>query len=747
MECTRRTRTRDQFIKYTLQSSVSGKPKGPRERLQAAGEEQPAPIAPKSSESREPSARAHVNLDGIDLDEESNIFEGVFLSEGTSPIEFPAGDILHTLKEGEFVRLYLVEGVTQEMIEKCSKSDGTGISKLFDNHCLNELTSAPESREYFFVKWPYLVFQTTHQRKIEARIMANRPWDLESLIDPGKLRQSHEYYGSVSRIYRPHAPLELKPPEWSNLVSGNEDAGDKGKKPGSRRDGEYLVSTECVSCYFKEVPNGFVGFLVFDRPPVVRTCVRKYRSGELISSTPDTIPRFDGYVNCCKRFRECLTNYLETPEAASTFRENPMDVAENILLQLALEDYMAILSKLHLALDRVDEGMSDNKVLHKSILEWRRFFSFWRRILRHDLSSVAYIRRKMEHPISTGRGESLQLEREYFKTSFKTLQEKIEHVEAHVNSSFTAIMSTMSIVESQRAIVQAEDVSKLTKLAFSFIPLTLSSGIFGMNIVEWQNQLKVSLWVTVSLVLSLVAYTALYFGQIRLVFSRRPSQLENLDGNKLSKNVDYQYNLLKFFFRLFGEGVLTKIPIAAVYVIVLASVSVGIWKLAVETHFSPDDKAKVGFGLGVVLPLMLLIWPICLHSSGRSHKAKLIAVLILGAIIACVMVSIWRIFVYSDYSISKKVSLSVFLAVFSLCFFSLIILLVFTCSEIIESILVWVAIILGIVISAGMVWAIDHKTDLSYAAKIGVSFIIVIIGSAAPTLLFSHFFSYLVGYL
>jgi hypothetical protein len=85
--------------------------------------------------------------------------------------------------------------------------------------------------------------------------MANRPWDLESLIDPGKLCQSHEHYENVSRVYRPHAPLEIKPLEWSDPVTSSEGARDDGKKPRFR----YLVSGECVSCYFKEVPNGFIG--------------------------------------------------------------------------------------------------------------------------------------------------------------------------------------------------------------------------------------------------------------------------------------------------------------------------------------------------------------------------------------------------------------------------------------------------------------------------------------------------------
>jgi len=233
----------------------------------------------------------------------------------------------------------------------------------------------------------------------------------------------------------------------------------------------------------------------------------------------------------------------------------------------------------------------------------------------------------------------------------------------------------------------------------------------------------VSLWIAVSLALTLVAYVALYFSQIKLIFSRGPSHIENLDRNNLSKTVYHQYNLLKYFFRLYGMRIL----IVAAYVIVLAGVSMGIWVLMTKAHLPPDDKAKVGFGLGVVLPLMLLTWPTCLHSSKRSRKTKLIAVLILGIIMACVTVGIWGIFKHTDYPTSKKVSLSVFLAVFVISFFSLI--LVYASSNSAGIVFIWALVVLLIVGLAGVIWSIVHKSHLSHAAKIGVSFVIASIGS------------------
>ena len=58
---------------------------------------------------------------------------------------------------------------------------------------------------------------------------------------------------------------------------------------------------------------------------------------------------------------------------------------------------------------------------------------------------------------------------------------------SRAESTFQALMASMTMVESQKAITQAETISKLTQLAFFFIPLTLCSTIFGMNIKVSRN--------------------------------------------------------------------------------------------------------------------------------------------------------------------------------------------------------------------------------------------------------------------
>lgn len=58
----------------------------------------------------------------------------------------------------------------------------------------------------------------------------------------------------------------------------------------------------------------------------------------------------------------------------------------------------------------------------------------------------------------------------------------IENSKDRVERLSNALVSTMSILESKKAISEAESISRLTELAFFFIPLSFTTSIFGMQI-------------------------------------------------------------------------------------------------------------------------------------------------------------------------------------------------------------------------------------------------------------------------
>ena len=167
------------------------------------------------------------------------------------------------------------------------------------------------------------------------------------------------------------------------------------------------------------------------------------------------------------------------------------------------------MSDFRAALDFIDVHLSDDKVLRQRVQQWRYLLGQWKSHLSNDISYISYVTRVLLHgnrlnseniypndPIAEGIGTSRSLLSSSIPTDLDNLTKEITTLTTRAKSTFQDIMATMSIVESQKAIAQAEIISKLTNLAFFFIPLTLTASIFGMNIVvgssthpclwEWQ---------------------------------------------------------------------------------------------------------------------------------------------------------------------------------------------------------------------------------------------------------------------
>lgn len=160
----------------------------------------------------------------------------------------------------------------------------------------------------------------------------------------------------------------------------------------------------------------------------------------------------------------------------------------DIISQMIVDDAVTVLSRLNQALDEVDLSMADDETLRKSLRDWRNYFGRWRKAMLHERASLAYVRRALgQHSTSSssqsGAANSISTPGQRNIEDRLYLVDELEATQKRIDGTFQALMSTMSIIESQKAIAQAETVSKLTYLAFFFIPPTFVTGIFGMNVV------------------------------------------------------------------------------------------------------------------------------------------------------------------------------------------------------------------------------------------------------------------------
>ena len=195
-------------------------------------------------------------------------------------------------------------------------------------------------------------------------------------------------------------------------------------------------------------------------------------------------------------------------------------------------------------------------------------------------------------------------------------------------------MSSMSIVESERAIAEAEVVSKLTHLALFFIPLSLVAGLFGMNInvscwdicdplpgprrrfvydgsantctaymhsastniqtaQEFEDKLTWWYWMLGSVVASVTTYAMLYRAELLSWMRMLPSTARGLSIQCLNRLAVRWLSIV--------NSIAESLPVAIVLLLffgIIAGISVGTWKLA-SSELSIAAKASIA---------VLVIW-------------------------------------------------------------------------------------------------------------------------------------------
>lgn len=147
------------------------------------------------------------------------------------------------------------------------------------------------------------------------------------------------------------------------------------------------------------------------------------------------------------------------------------------LLMIILQDTLTIVRSINLALTDMDSSMLDDELLQSNIDSWRRVLNRFETELRHMETSLPEFARYVVGPEAAGGngtcGELLDQ---------CTLQ--IAKVQERRRITYGSLMTAMSLVESKRGIAEAESVTKLTELAFFFIPLTFAASLFSMQVKE-----------------------------------------------------------------------------------------------------------------------------------------------------------------------------------------------------------------------------------------------------------------------
>jgi len=209
---------------------------------------------------------------------------------------------------------------------------------------------------------------------------------------------------------------------------------------------------------------------------------RLMRSTEVVTSTVDAI-----------RAQADLTVLPDY----SVFRADPILA----LLRVVQTDSKAFFLSLEWALDEISQDSLDDYLMTRRLEDWRKLMSdFEIEVPAIGESVREFVRFVFQHDTSQ------HVPRE-IHAIVQQLEEDIARVKRRLDDAYTALRADMQFTESRRSIDETKTVTKLTELAFLFIPLSFTCSLFGMSINELQDGVPVWTFVVTAIVVALLSYS------------------------------------------------------------------------------------------------------------------------------------------------------------------------------------------------------------------------------------------------
>ncbi|KAK3387745.1 hypothetical protein B0H63DRAFT_470835 [Podospora didyma] len=148
------------------------------------------------------------------------------------------------------------------------------------------------------------------------------------------------------------------------------------------------------------------------------------------------------------------------------------------LFQVILIDTMALLRHLHLTLDAITTDAMSERLMQERLSYWRTLLN-WAQLELPRLSkslSAFFAFATFEVPMPST-----------FDGNLAKLQKNIQEAVVRCDRTQEHLRAEMSLLESKRGIAQAENVTRLTELAFIFIPMSFAAALFSMQLQELQD--------------------------------------------------------------------------------------------------------------------------------------------------------------------------------------------------------------------------------------------------------------------
>ena len=211
------------------------------------------------------------------------------------------------------------------------------------------------------------------------------------------------------------------------------------------------------------------------------------------------------HIRGTKCTAENVSQWLQRKEDPPEVSKRDMVYPLTCLFAIAEQDTSDVLGLMSSALSDFSHDILDDTLIQGRLIHWRHLLErFDTELTRMEdnfrpFASFVSIFGDLNHDRTDNRS-SVEAKLDRTLTHISRLRKR-------TRQSYQSLMANMSIFESKRGIAEAESVTKLTELAFFFIPLTFSASIFSMQVKELgQPNVSLSNFFTVAIVITVCSY-------------------------------------------------------------------------------------------------------------------------------------------------------------------------------------------------------------------------------------------------
>ncbi|KAK0100256.1 hypothetical protein ONS96_007539 [Cadophora gregata f. sp. sojae] len=311
------------------------------------------------------------------------------------------------------------------------------------------------------------------------------------------------------------------------------------------------------------------------------------------------------------------------------------------LYEIVWRDVEGLLKIIQDILDGIDNDILDDDKMEDRL-------AIWRQILTRAQLELPQLKKSMlqfftfifleDHTLD----RENQLDASVTNTGMQSCLDAIDEMIVRLQSVSSSLTSNMALLDSRRSIAEAKSITRLTELAFLFIPLTFAATIFGMEIEPFKDPVPLSTFIILAVTLSGFSYAARLVIRsswvIRVKYSSKESikrfadrQQHPVQGGYIPTTLALQwlYYLILYHFK-------SAISVTASFLVlvVVAPFSLA-WRLL--SPFEIILKPLTYVGLICVLPLSIL-W-----TRDLNHDIQVaLTVASVSSVSILVCVSFWR---------------------------------------------------------------------------------------------------------